>query len=107
MPLLINLASATIGAIIAALSRLFATRIGTWAVALLAFLGIGLATNEVVIEPLLDQARSIVESNMSSAGSMAIAWVSFLNFDKALTMLFSAVASRFAIAGTKVFLAKR
>lgn len=107
MPLLANLAAATIGAIIAGLSRLFASRIGTWAVALLTFFGIGLATNEVVVEPLLDQARSIVQSNMSGAGSTAIAWVSFLNFDKAITMLFSAVASRFAIAATKVFLAKR
>lgn len=41
-----------------ALSWLFLTKAGIWCVAILGTLGLGLATNEMVIEPLVDQATT-------------------------------------------------
>jgi len=100
-------ASVVVGAIVGALSRLFASRAGSWVAGILVFLGIGLVSHGVVVGPALDQIKAYAETVGSGAGSVAVEWLAFLNFDKAITMIFSAYATRTAINGGRVWLARR
>jgi hypothetical protein len=100
-------AAPIIAAIVAGFARLFASRIGQWVTAALVFMGIGLASHGVLVQPLLDQVQDIAQDAGSSTGSIAVQWLAFLNFDKAITMIFSAYAARAAVSAGKVWLAKR
>lgn len=96
--------------LVAALAKMVSTKIGQWFVALMLFLGIGLATHAAVVGPAIDEIRSMLTANNGGGGSLgtvALQWLGFLNFDKAVTMLLSAYAARQTLRGAKVFFAKR
>lgn len=93
---------AIIAALLAALSRLIATRAGAWFVTTLSFLGLSLATQSFAVEPLLDQ----IISYANSSAVEAITWLRFFNFDKAITILASAVTVKYSLQSAKAFFKK-
>jgi len=90
---------AIIAALLAALSRLIASRAGAWFLSSLSFVGLSLATQTFAVEPLLDQI--IGYANASTAE--AVMWLSFFNFDKAITILASAVTVKYSMQAGRAF----
>lgn len=103
---------ALIPAIVAALMQvmrvLLMSKIGSFIVAALLFLGLSLAVNNYAIDPLLSTLEAYV-SQIGSAGgaaSVAMQWAGVLNFDKAISVLVSAYTAAWTIKASKVFLSK-
>jgi len=86
------------------LSRLIFSRLGAWIVAGLVYLGVYLGTQNIVVEPLLDQIRAYGEGAPSGA---VAEWMAFLNIDRSITMVLSAYAAAFAVSSAKVALYRR
>lgn len=84
----------------AAIARIFATRLGMWIATALAFLGLQLATNEVVLTPVLNQFQAAI----SQTGADAVGWIAFFNLDKYISCIVSAYA---VAAGKSVVLRRR
>jgi len=74
------------GPLLAALSRLFSTRIGQWFLSLLAFLGLQWAVQEFAVDPVLN----LVKTSFSGAPASILAWLGFLNLDRYVTLVLSA-----------------
>ena len=91
---------AIIGVAGAFLSRLVASRIGMWIVSALLFFGLQMAVNKFVAGPVIDGLRSAFGGMTSDV----LGWVSFLNIDRALTILLSAYATA---STARVFLTKK
>lgn len=94
--------------IVSGVMWLFKNKIGQMITAAFAFLGISIASYSLGVKPFLDQLE-----NMASAGlgggefaSVALQWLGLLNFDKALTMIMSAVAAKHAVTAGRAFFKK-
>lgn len=85
--------------IAAAISRIFATRLGMWAASALAFLGLQWATHEFAMGPVISQ----VQSAMGSVGGEGVAWIAFFNVDRYISIILSA----YAIASGKQAILRR
>jgi hypothetical protein len=106
MPLLAPL----ISGLIAGLLWLFKSRIGLFIVSAMAWLGINWGTMKLAIEPAIDLLTGYAQSAGNASGqfgSVAVQWMGLLNFDKALTMVISAVAAKHAVMQGRLWLFKR
>jgi len=72
--------------IAAALSSLFASRIGSWIASALLFFGIELATYSFAVTP----AITMIQNQFAGVGGDAIGWCAFFNIDKYITVILSA-----------------
>ena len=79
------------------LSRLFFSRAGQWLLTALLFLGIQFGSQKLVVEPLL----SSIQSSFGGLSAGTVAWMAYLNVDRAITIVLSAFASA---AGSRVIL---
>lgn len=70
----------------ALLSRVVFTRVGQWAIALLASLGLALGTQTVVMDPLLDK----VGQGFAGIPPEVAQWLGFLNVDVYVSIVLSA-----------------
>lgn len=78
-----------IAAIMAALSRLFGSRLGGWVGTAMVALGIAWVTNEAVVEPAMQDALNA----LSGMHAVALQWVLVANWDKYITIVLSAYAA--------------
>lgn len=92
---------AIIAAFLAAMSRLLSSRVGAYALSALGFIGLSVATQTFAVTPLLDQIIAY-----AGATGDAIQWLSFFNFDKAITILASAVTVKYSMQAGKAFFKK-
>lgn len=99
-----------LGWMLAGLSKLFNSKIATWAATIFAWLGLQVAFGTFAFEPLIDQvyafAQGIDANNGNRFATAAMEWLGFLKFDKVLTMLISAHVIDFAAMSGRVFLRK-
>lgn len=93
-----------VASVLAWMSRLLMIKAAAWVIGAMMYIGIYLGTVEFVIEPLIAQVRAIAEGGIT--GTLA-EWVSFLNFDRAITMILSAYTTAGGIAAAKVALFRR
>ncbi|WP_434989693.1 DUF2523 domain-containing protein [Xanthomonas melonis] len=99
-----------IAQLVAGLAWLFKSRIGLWIMTALVWLGINFGTIKMVVEPAIDLLKGYAEGMGNGNGQLgadAMAWFGVLQFDKALTMVISAVAAKHAIMQGRLFLFKR
>lgn len=84
---------------------LFKNRIGQMVTALLAWAGVTLATYNFGVQPFLDQLRNYAQAGAGGGqyAVVAMQWMGLLNFDKAITMILSAVAAKHAVNAGRVF----
>jgi hypothetical protein len=75
--------------VIAAFSRVMSTRIGAWIVQMMLFFGIQMASQALLLAPL----KAGLSAAFSGMASDVLAWVSYLNIDRALTIILSAYAT--------------
>jgi len=95
---------------IAGLMFMLRSRLGMLIAGALGWLGLSLATYELVVDPFIDQLETYAQNSVSAGGEFGAAmaaWVGFMNFDKALTMIISAYAAKHAVGAGKVFLKKK
>lgn len=98
MPL--PLVAPIIAGVVAAFSRVIATRAGMWVVSVLGFLGLSLATQTVAMGPIMQQ----VSSHMSGVGGDLARWMGVLNLDNYVSVALSA----YTVGAVKrAFLARR
>lgn len=83
----------------ALLIRLAAAKAGLFVASVLAFIGIEFATQNYVVEPILQTVRNLTGQLPSGAAE----WVGFFQFDKYLSIIFSAHTVR---SGRDFFLKK-
>lgn len=97
-----------ISGLITGITWLFKNRIGQFITAILAFLGISLATYTFAVQPFIDQLESMANAGMGGGqfSAFALNFLGIMNFDKALTMIISAVAAKHAVGAGKVFFKK-
>lgn len=79
----------------AALSRLVASRLGQWLLTGALFLGIQWVSKKVAVDVLIPQ----IASHVAGMGALTVAWLAYLNVDRAITIILSAYASA---AGTRM-----
>lgn len=84
----------------AALSSLFASRIGQWVASAMVFLGLSFAVSKFAVGPILGQIQAVA----SGLAGDALGWLAFFNVDKYVTIILSAYAVG---AGKSVLLRKR
>ena len=72
--------------IAAMLSRYLIVKAGFFVASILAFIGVQMVTQEVVIDPILDYVRNIG----GSLPPVAAQWFAFFNVDRYITIIFSA-----------------
>jgi hypothetical protein len=85
------------------LGRMIASRVGTWAVAVLLWFGLSFSTTQLVVEPML----AWIQSLMGQLPGDAVQWVTFFNLDLAVSMILSAYAARASIGGLRARLVRR
>jgi len=88
-----------LAALMGGLSTLFASRLGQWIGTALLFLGIGFATQQLAVQPILDY----LAAGFSGLPATVVQWVAFLNIDKYCSIVASAYL---AAAGKRVILRK-
>ncbi|MEN5264242.1 DUF2523 family protein [Stenotrophomonas sp. TWI587] len=98
-----------ISALLSALAALFRSRLGTWAVEVLAWLGLAWATHQFAVEPWLNNMKNAIQGGTPGGewGAILIAYAGLMKFDQACTMIASAVATKFAVNAARAVLVKR
>lgn len=86
-----------LGAIWASFQRFAMTRVGMWVVSAMIFLGISLASHEVLVGPIIDRIRGT-----GGLPADVMAWAGAFGVDKVLTMLLSAYATLAVKGGVKL-----
>jgi TRAP-type C4-dicarboxylate transport system permease small subunit len=90
-----------------ALRVTFGTQLGRWIVSAMVFLGISYGTHKIVVTPAITALTGYVQSGGSGQFiSYALAWVGVLWFDKATSMIISAVVTRAGIRAASTVLRK-
>lgn len=77
------------------LSRLVASRLGQWLLTAALFLGINFVSKKVAVDILVPQ----IAAHIGGMGALTVAWLAYLNVDRAITIILSAYASA---AGTRM-----
>lgn len=96
--------------LVAAFAKMIQSKVGQWFAALMVALGIGMATNTLVMGPAISELKDMMVNTNGGGGQLgtvALNWLGFLKFDIAVTMVISAYAARHSIRTAKVFLTKR
>ena len=99
-----------IAVLINALRILFFSRLGLFIMSALVWLGINFTTVKLVLDPTIDLLRGFTENIGGGTGywvQTASAWAGVMNFDRAITMVISAVVTKHAIMQGRLFLFKR
>lgn len=99
-----------IAQLVRALGWLYKSRLGLWIASALVWLGINLSTINIVIQPAIDALQGYAAGSGSGTGEywqMGIAWMGVMNFDRALSMIISAIATKHGLAAGRLFLFKK
>lgn len=104
--------AAVAAAVVAGITHMYKTKLGLFVMAAMVWLGINFATIKVAIEPAINLLRQYADGGLGSGGGgelseAAIAWLGVLQFDKAITMIISAVITKHALVQGRLFLFKR
>ena len=104
---------AIIAALVSALGWMLRSQIGLLLVTGLAWLGMNFASVKLIVEPIYDQLTNYATPTSGGSGELGqmaavmFQYLGLLNFDKALTMIISAVAMKKAITAGRLYLFKR
>lgn len=96
--------------LVAALGRGLKTKGGQWVAAVLASLGLGIATQTAVTGPAMDELLAYMQTLTSGSGeylAVAVQMLAFCNFDKAVTMVVSAYGARAGLRAARAYLTRK
>lgn len=88
---------------------LFKSRLGLIISTAFLWLGVNFATVKIVLEPAIDLLSGYAQGGMGGGelGTVAVNWLGLLQFDRAITMIISAVVAKHAVMKGRLFLFKR
>jgi hypothetical protein len=87
--------------LVAGVSRIFATRLGSWLVSAMLFLGLSWGTTAVSMVGI----KALVASKIAGLSGPALDWAVFFNIPQYLSIVISAYGAAAAVGGAKrVFL---
>jgi hypothetical protein len=94
-----------VSGVISGVLWLFKNRVGQIIMAVLAWAGVSLATYSLGVQPFIDHLTDLAQGGMGGGeyAAVALQWMGLLNFDKAMTMIISAVAAKHAVNAGRVF----
>jgi hypothetical protein len=100
------------GPLVTAIGYLLKTRMGLFILTAFAWLGINFGTIKLVIEPAIQMLTGLTQElgNGSAGGEFAAAagaYLGILQFDRAITMIVSAVVTKHALLKGRLYLFKR
>lgn len=103
--------AAIVAAIISGITHMYKTKLGLFIMAAMVWLGINFATIKIAIEPAIELLRQYANGGIGSGtgdfGATAVAWLGVLQFDRAITMIISAVVTKHALMKGRLFLFKK
>lgn len=85
------------------IARIFASRIGQWIVSALVFLGLSIGTEQAVIGPFRDS----IAATWAGMGGNVAAGLAYINVDKFITIILSAMTARATLSAGRAFLRRR
>jgi len=88
---------ALVAFIVAGISRIFATRLGSWLVSALLFLGLSFGTTAVSMAGV----KALVASHIAGLSGPALSWAVFFNVPQYLSIVLSAYTASAAVGGAK------
>jgi hypothetical protein len=103
-------AGAIVAGIVTGISYMYRTKLGLFIMMAMVWLGINFASLKIVLEPAIDLLLGYANGGGGSGGeyaTVAWGWLGVMNFDKALTMIVSAVVTRHATMQGRLFLFRR
>lgn len=100
---------AIVAGVVGGITTMFKTKLGLFIMGAMVWLGINFATIKIVVDPAISLLRGYATSGMGGGefAAAAIAWMGVLQFDKAITMVISAIVSKHAVMQGRLFLFKR
>lgn len=100
---------AIIAAFMEGLMWLFRNKLGGWILEACVFLGISWAVHHVAVEPFINYVKAMAQGagNGSHLSVTMVNWAGVLQFDRALSMIISAVATKVGVSGGRLFLQRR
>lgn len=96
--------------LMAAIGRTVKTKGGQWVAAVLAALGLGLATQGIVTGPAMDSLLEYMQGLTSGTGeylTVAVQMLAYCNFDKAVTIVVSAYGARAGLRAARAYLTRK
>jgi|GEM_PF-1833046 len=98
-----------VAGIVGGLTYMYKTKLGLFIMGAMVWLGINFASIKMVIEPAIDLLSGYANSGMGGGqyATTAIAWMGVLNFDRAITMIISAIVAVNVLMRGRLFLFKR
>jgi len=100
---------AIVAGVVSGITYMFKTKLGLFIMLAMVWLGINFGTIKIVIDPAISLLRGYATSGMGGGeyADAAIAWMGVLRFDKAITMIISAIVSKHVITQGRLFLFKK
>lgn len=89
--------------LVARLSTLFASRLGSWLVGAMLWIGLSWSVHNLAVDPFLAQIQTVA----TGLPGDAVGWFAFLNFDKYLSAVISAYGAAAAVTGGRAVLTRR
>lgn len=102
-------AGAVIAGVVTGITYMFKTKLGLFLLMAMTWLGINFASLKIVVEPAIDLLLNYAEAPSGGGQFTTIAWgwLGVMQFDRALTMIVSAVVTRHAVIQGRLFLFRR
>lgn len=97
-----------IAGIVTGIGHLLKTRLGLFLATAMLWLGVNFGTMKMVVEPALDLLYGYASGGGGGTfGGAAMQWMGVMNFDRAITMVGSAVGIKKAMTAGRLFLFKK
>jgi hypothetical protein len=103
------MSSSIIAGIITGITHLFKTKLGLFLMTAMLWLGINWGTIKIIIEPAIDLLYGYAQGGMGGGpyAAAAMQWLGVMQFDRAITMVVSAIVSKNAVMQGRLFLFKK
>ncbi len=98
------------GPLVTGIGYLLKTRMGLFLLSAFVWLGINFTTIKLIIDPAIAALEAYSQGGAVGSGQFgaaAAAYLGILNFDKALTMIISAIVTKHAVLQGRLYLFKR
>lgn len=102
--------SAIVTGVVAGITYMFKTKLGLFLMGAMIWLGVNWGTIKIIVEPAIDLLYGYangVGGGGSDYATAAMQWMGVMQFDRAITMVVSAIIAKNAVMQGRLFLFKK